>query len=64
MLHPDALTPRALRSELDALLARPAPALEESAYDGSRRAAEILTGLAGANGELEAVEPAALAAAT
>jgi predicted glycosyltransferase len=64
MLHPDALTPRALRSELDALLARPAPALEESAYDGSRRAAEILAGLAGANGELEAVEPAALAAAT
>jgi predicted glycosyltransferase len=46
MLHPDALTPAALREALDRLLRRTAPHNLPGCYSGTEHAAEILAGLA------------------
>src|SRR3954470_14636233 len=60
MLHPDELSPRAMREALDRLLARSAPLPEAGSFTGTELAVGVLHGLVGQSPQ-EAIEPVALA---
>jgi predicted glycosyltransferase len=59
VLHPSDLSPPTMRRALDHLLERPQPSLVEEHFDGTERAADLLSRLAGSNGHRTNERPAA-----